>query len=90
VRQRLEENSRLRVRLILGELSASEVPWDLQIELDRFGIEGRQRSLEEYQRCSGVNFREKTIAEAAKFGNLDPELFYENFASKLLHLAEIK
>ena len=82
----LEEISRLRVRYILGELSKDALPPEALVEIDKYGIDGKIRTIDDYFIASGVNFRTRVIEERALFGGVSKELFYEDLASKVLGL----
>ena len=61
VQKKLNNKSLERVRKILGQEENSE-------DLGIYGL-GNKRSLEEYEKITGINFKEKELSEAAKEGS---------------------
>ncbi len=66
------ESSQRRVRYLLGT-ETGNVPQECLIELDRYGL-GSERTLADYERFSGVDFRGKLIDERAVYGGFPPAL----------------
>lgn len=72
----LKKQSANRAKIFLGMKNGS-IP-----EIERYGL-GKERTLEEYQEWSGINFKERTISEQAKTG-LGYKPFRRAFASVAL------
>ena len=78
----LNLSSQSRVRYLLSGREPVD-PQELK-DIQRYGL-GTQRTLNEYQRYSGVNFARKTFTEQAKQGKP-----YPPFRSKAKHVAKVE
>jgi hypothetical protein len=65
----LNRSSQSRVRYLLGTEKAA--PAEALREIEKYGL-GSPRTLEQYQRYSGVNFAKKTLSPQAKEGKAYP------------------
>jgi hypothetical protein len=63
------ELSSLRCQALLNRLEVDDP--EVLVDLDQYGL-GSQRSLQEYEAWSGVNFKEQTFSKAAHQGQFKP------------------
>lgn len=83
----VEENSRNRVRYILGTRAKDSVSEDCLIEIEKYGIrQDAPRTVVEYEEASGVSFSTRNINEKAKYGGLSKEAFMEETMDAILRL----
>lgn len=83
----VEENSRKRVRYILGILGRDDVPDICLAEIEKYGIaQSAPRTLAQYQEISGVDFLKGTITDKAKYGGLTKDVFMEDMMDAILAL----
>jgi hypothetical protein len=97
-----EERSRRRVKYMLGMIDSVES--EALVEFDKYALpewsqrcassapaldhDKKLRTLMAYQQFSGVDFRNKTITERARWGGLDKSYFLESTIDTLYQLAK--
>jgi len=70
--------------LQLGMISREEITDErILIEFDKYSL-GTVRTLEEFEKHSGVNFKEGKISEKARWGGLPKSEFVEGLVDLLL------
>lgn len=76
-----------RIQIQLKVIEASILPpKDVEkamFELEKYTL-GTKRSLEDYERLSGVSFRSAALSDLATSGNLSPDMFADNVLVSLL------
>ena len=60
------------------QVSRSEAHSILE-EIGKYGL-GLERTREDYEKWSGIDFRKKTLAERSKYGGLDKKYFQREFS----------
>eukprot|EP01125_Pyxidicula_operculata_P020579 TRINITY_DN7630_c0_g1_i1.p1 TRINITY_DN7630_c0_g1~~TRINITY_DN7630_c0_g1_i1.p1 ORF type:complete len:133 (+),score=23.02 TRINITY_DN7630_c0_g1_i1:173-571(+) len=81
-KNKLEERSKMRVYYILGMINIEDIPLDYRDdvlkEIDTHGINSNSsRTIEDYEKYSGVHFRSKSVDERAKLGGQPKEMFVD-------------
>jgi hypothetical protein len=83
----VEENSRNRVRYILGTVEKDNLSEVGRVEIEKYCIQpDAPRTLEQYQEISGVDFRKGTISDKARYGGLAKDVFMEDVMASILAL----
>eukprot|EP01124_Arcella_intermedia_P031326 TRINITY_DN7046_c0_g1_i3.p2 TRINITY_DN7046_c0_g1~~TRINITY_DN7046_c0_g1_i3.p2 ORF type:complete len:130 (+),score=38.26 TRINITY_DN7046_c0_g1_i3:696-1085(+) len=73
-----EARSQRRAKFILGMIEKSQVEEEALVEIEKYGIpQDSQRSLEDYQKFSGVNFKDGTIQEKAFYSGQPKTIFMD-------------
>lgn len=82
-----ESRSQRRVKYLLGMID--NVEEEVLVEFDKYGLSKEsllsdtKRSLTAYQEFSGINFKDQTITQRAKWGGLDKSDFMDHIIELL-------